>query len=98
MAKMIEAVECALCHMPAERWALRSGDDYIYDCPACKGRYAMGRAAVSRAARGEAPPDLLQRVRQHIADGDIARAEVTAGVWQPLKIVGRQHGGEAENY
>ena len=94
---MIEAVQCALCHMPAERWTLGSGDGYIYDCPACTGRYAIGRTAVSRAARGETPPDLLARVRQHIANGDIPRAEVTAGVWQPLKIVGRQHSGVAES-
>jgi len=98
MQRIIESVECALCHMPAERWVLRrSSDGYMYDCPACRGRYSIGHSALSRATKGEVPPDLLPRVRQHIATGDIPRIALTAGQWQPVGIVGRQDQDEAEN-
>lgn len=86
-----EGVPCALCHMPAERRALhQSTDGYLYDCPACGGRYSIGITAAKRAAKGEAPIGLLADLRHRIANGELPRVEYTAGEWQPLKPVGHQ--------
>ncbi|AAP86128.1 Transcription factor zinc-finger domain-containing protein (plasmid) [Cupriavidus necator H16] len=91
MQRITEAVDCALCHMPASRWALRqSSDGYMYDCPACGGRYSIGTSALARAKNGEVPPGLLADVRHAIARGDIPRVGRTASEWHPLDVVGRQ--------
>jgi hypothetical protein len=42
MQRFVEDVPCALCHMPAQRHALQQPTDgYIFDCPACGGRYSV---------------------------------------------------------
>lgn len=91
MPRIIEAVDCVLCHMPASRRALRqSSDGYMYDCPACGGRYSIGTAALARAKNGDLPPGLRADVREVIARGAIPRIGRTAGEWHPLDVVGRQ--------
>ncbi len=91
MQRSNEAAPCAVCHMPAWRQPERqSTDGYLYDCPACGGRYSIGKTAATRASNGEAPSSLLAELRRLIANGDFPRVEYTAGEWQPLAVVGRQ--------
>jgi len=89
MQRIVEDVDCALCQMPASRWALPlSTDGYLYDCPACGGRYSISTSALARAK--DFPPGLLADVRQVIARGDIPRVGRTWAEWHPLDIIGRQ--------
>lgn len=89
MQRIIEDVPCALCHAPAQRQALRQRTDgFMYDCPACGGRYSIGTGALSNVAK--APGTLLEEVRRHIANGDLPRIAFTASEWQQPEVIGRQ--------
>ncbi|MFS8934690.1 hypothetical protein [Cupriavidus taiwanensis] len=95
MQRVIEAMDGALCHMPAERWALPRGDGYLYECPACGGRYSIAPSAISHAESDGGHPDLLAAVRACIARGDLPRVAIVGDQWQPLEVIGRQ-GAESD--
>ncbi len=92
MQRITEAVNCALCHMPASRWALQQrSDGHMYNCPVCGGRYSIGTAALTRANDKGVPAALLGDVRRVIARGDLPRVGRIASDWQ-IEVVGRQDG------
>ncbi len=84
MQRNIEAVDCSLCHKPAERWALRNGVGYIYDCRTCGEHYCSGppdepNSVEVEALKGDVPP-LVKRTRR-ISDRIDYTVSLISGEW-----------------
>ncbi|MDR8093301.1 hypothetical protein KPB05_38240 [Burkholderia gladioli] len=86
---MYEDARCVLCNAQAKRYPLRTGDGYVYECPACGGAFAIGGIAHRRAEQGTLHPDVVGGVRSMIAKGVMPRVEFNSGQSEVAALPGK---------
>lgn len=81
MRQDLKVDTCVLCEEAQATRKTLAADGYLYDCPACGGRYAANAMAVAAAQGGLATEDVRQKVRATIARGDLPKVGFVDSEW-----------------